>query len=500
MGLGAAAAILPGLAGKSAFAASGTLALAYGAMGANRHPYGISNATDSDIAELIFDPLFTMDAKAQVHPVLVESFRLVDPTRWRLTLRKGVKFHNGQPMTAEDAKFSIENMIKPESTGTSWLFSSRIDRAEVVDERTFDIITKQWDRDLLSTFGYISYVIPRSASDPKAFAQQPIGTGPYIFEEHIPNNRVVLRANPSYWGSRKPRFQKITVRQIAENSTRMSALIAREVDFASNISPDDAKSIQSAGINLAQGLSYRVVYIRFNLLADGPWKDKRVRHALNLAVDRDAIRKAVLGGYGADMRAPVAATVPTMHPRLSPYSYDPAAAKRLLAEAGYGNGFEVTLATPNGRYLKDREIAEAVAGQLEKIGVRVSVAPLEWGAYLQQTRTEKTTTGRKYGLSLMGWGNIASDPGWGLVPFEEKSSWNLGGYANPELEKILAKAKQETVGPEIRKLYQSAQEMVWDDAPWLFLYELPILVGHNQKIKGLKLRPDDIIKWHELGA
>jgi ABC-type transport system substrate-binding protein len=478
-------------------AAPELLRVAYGSLGANRHPHSISNLPDTDIANVIFDPLVTRNADGSIQPVLAEKVEPLGGDRWRFTLREGAKFHDGRPVTAKDVKFSLENFLNPATTN-GYLYLGWLDKVDIVNDRIVEVVSKRPYRVALANMAYLSHIIPSDATDAKAFAQKLIGSGPYRFVEFVPNDRVVVEANQQYWGS-KPKFKRIVFRQIAENSTRVAAVEAGEVDFASAVPVDDIATLRRAKLRVHITTTARTMFMRFNLLADSPIRDIRVRQALNHAVNRDALRKALLAEVGSDATSPVATGIKYRAADLPPYDFNLTKARALLAAAGHANGFQVKIATPNGRYLKDKEMAEAVAGQLEQVGVRAQIVPLEWATYLQQVRAEKDTTGRQYPISLMAWGNLIGDPDFSMVPFDSRSTaWNLGGYANDEVQSLIEKGRSTFDEKELGEIYAKAQQIIWRDAPWLFLFDLPSVDALSPMLEGYESRADEQIRWNQV--
>jgi len=472
-------------------APSGELRIAYGGFGPDRHPHSPTVVPDQDIVKLYSDPLMQLANDGSIEAGIATKWEQVSDTRYRLTLRQGAKFHDGRPVTAQDVKFSLENYRQSKNAEQ---YNVWLDHVDVVDDYTAEAVSKLPYRVAMSNTAYKSFIIPNGAADAKAFAQKPIGSGPYKFVQSIPNDRVVVEANRDYWGA-PPKFERITVRQIPEDATRLAALEAGEIDFVTNVPVDAGDRLQKAGLRVVSVPSNRMMFVRFNFATEGPWKDVRVRQALNYAVDREALSKALLGGQGVLAESPLGHGVAYYKKGLTPYSFDVDKAKQLLADAGFSRGFEATLVTPTGRYMKDRESAEAVAGQLEAVGVKLQLQPMEWGTYLQQLFTEKETTGKKYPMSLMAWGNPPMDPEFGLRGFAVGQPWNVGFYKNDEVETLGNQGLATFDTAKLTDMYSRIQQIVWNEAPWIFLYELPNIVAHSPKFQGYVGRLDEMIRW-----
>lgn len=476
--------VAPAAAPKAA-GPSGELRIAYGAIGPNRHPHYTTALPDDDIANLIFDALVTQTDDGKLTGVAAAKWDRVTDTQWRFTLKPGIKFQDGAPLTSADAKFTLDH---PPDTVFSQLYRQWLDKTEIVDEQTFDIFMKTPFRPAFSNMAFQSYVIPKTATDAKAFGQQLVGSGPYKFVEFVPNQRVVVEANTAYWGTPKPQFERITLRQITENSTRMAALEAGEIDFATNVPPDAINRLKGAGFQVSTVPLTRSMYVAFNLSQDGPWKDPKVRQALNYAIDKEGIRTALLDNLGAVLAGPVQSASKFFNKALKPYPYDPPRARELLAEAGLRNGFESTVVSPDGRLVKDREIAEAVVGQLEAVGVKLKLVPLEWATFLKERAT--------YPLVLTAWGNPQADAAQALRPFDPTEPVNFAKYANPEILSLMEQGRTTFDEAKAQAAYDKAQELLVRDAPWLYLFELPDIVAYSSKFAGFAHRSDEMKRWH----
>lgn len=492
----AAGGALVSVSAKDVFAQSKKqLRIAYGAIGADRHPFQLSITPDWDINALVFDSLISLGPNGEpVAGTATQKIERPSPVTIRLTLKPGLQFSNGAPVGAADVKVSMETYLRPEVLN-SYLYTPWLDRVEIVDDLTVDLISKRPFRIALGYMAYQSFIIPRTATDLQQFSRAPIGSGPYVIAETESSNRVLMRRNPKYTRQQLA-FDEILFRKIPEDSTRVAALLAKEVDFASSVRVEDVQSIRAMGGSVDELSTLRMMFVRFNMTFDSPLRDVRVRKAINHAVDRAAIQEAFYGGRGAIATAPVASGTRYYKDGLPPYSFDLAKAKQLMAAAGQSAGFSMKLATPMGRYYRDREIAEAIAGQLQQIGVKLEIVPLEWATYLQRVRTEWETTGKEYGLSLMAWGNPTQDTDFGVIPFDTVSNaWNIQGYKNDRVEELMTLGRTEFDEAKLQALYAELQARIWDDAPWLFLFEMPIINGMSGTLTGIRQNRTETMDW-----
>ncbi|MDO1582594.1 ABC transporter substrate-binding protein [Rhizobium oryzicola] len=492
----AAGGVLATASAKEVFAQSKKqLRIAYGAIGADRHPFQLSITPDWDINALVFDSLISLNSNGEpVAGTATAKIERPSPVTIRLTLKPGIQFSNGEPLGAADVKTSMETYLRPEVLN-SYLYTPWLERVEIVDDLTVDLISKRPFRIALGYMAYQSFIIPRTATDLQQFSRAPIGSGPFIIAETESSNRILLRRNQKYT-RKQPGFEEILLRKIPEDSTRVAALLAKEVDFASSVRVEDVQAIRSMGGSIDELSTLRMMFVRFNMSFDSPLRDVRVRKAINHAVDRVAIQEAFYGGRGAIAKAPVASGTRFFAEGLEPYSFDLAKARKLMAEAGHSSGFSMKLATPMGRYYRDREIAEAIAGQVQQIGVNLEIVPMEWATYLQRVRTEWQTTGKEYGLSLMAWGNPTQDADFGVIPFDTVSNaWNIQGYKNERVQELMTLGRTEFDPTKLKAIYDELQSRIWDDAPWLFLFEMPIINGMSGNLSGVRQNRTETMDW-----
>ncbi|OGL08640.1 MAG: hypothetical protein A3I17_01175, partial [Candidatus Rokubacteria bacterium RIFCSPLOWO2_02_FULL_72_37] len=345
----------------------------------------------SNLGANIFDTLVERDANNKLVPALAaEMPKPVSPTVWEVKLRKGVKFHNGEEFNAESAKFSIERVLKQPRGSAPF---RPIDHVEIVDPYTIRIVTKKPWPILVNalTFRQASMYPPKAYKDKDTayVSKNPIGTGAYKYVRWSKDEEIVLEAFDGHWRG-APRIKTVVFKPIPDDAVRVAALQNGEIDVAVNIPPHLAAIIDKhPKVFLSTAPSIRTIQLMFythqfdtkNKLVgpyQGPTADKRVRQAITYALDVDEIVKGVLDGKAVR----VATMLTSLHfgfdPALKPIKQDVAKAKKLLAEAGYPNGLDMILNTPQGRYVRDKEVAEAAAGQLTKAGIRATVRAHEF--------------------------------------------------------------------------------------------------------------------------
>lgn len=478
------------------------LVVAYGISPVTMDPQMHSNTVTESVLRNIFETLVVRsdDMKA-LEPGLATSWQQVDETTWQFKLRRGVRFHNGEAFNAAAVKFSIDRVLDPRQRVPLRTLVEPIQRVEVVDDFTINVVTRRPDPLLVGRFGgYATNIVPpgyvREKGD--AFvAVNPVGTGPYRFASWVRDGDLILETNPDYWGP-PPKFGTVIIKPIPESATRVAALRTGEADIIVNVPPPDIPAIRRSGRAEIHTIpSGRIMHAILNA-QEGPTANVKVRQALNHAVDVDSIIATILGGYGRRIATVVAAEDFGHDPNLKPYPYDLAKARQLLAEAGYPNGFDITFDCPKGRYPFDSEVCQALAGQLEQAGVRARVVFNEWALY--NSKSAARTLGA---LSLWGWGTLNFDADGRLrslfatVPAYPRGTARQT-YSNKDFDALVLQAI-ETTNPATRlRLYKMAQRILYHDAANLFLYQLVDIYGVSTRITW-KPRADEMV-WASRAA
>src|SRR5213592_2004416 len=461
----------------------------------------------SIIAAHIFETLWERDPNLKIIPALAtEMPKLVAPTTWEVKLRKGVKFHNGEDFNAESAKFSIERVKDPKLRASSNF--KPVESVEIVDPYTIRVHTnKPWPTFLtVMTFAQASMYPPKAYKDkqPADISRQPIGTGPYKFVRWAKDEEIVLEANDAWWRG-APKIKTVVFRPIPDDAVRVAALQNGEIDVAVNIPPHLANPIANhPRLFLTTAPSIRTIQLMFQThnfdekthqvtgVYEGPTKDKRVRQAIQYALDVDEIIKGVLDGKA--MR--VATMLPSMHfgfdPALKPIKQDLAKARKLLAEAGYPNGLEITLNGPQGRYVRDKEVAEAAAGQLTKAGIRTTLRTFEFVNYLNSM----VYVHKAGPVWLIGWGQGMMDAEGIYVPLFHTGSL-LSNYHNPDFDGMVDQAQTMMDEKKRLALFHQINKLWIEDAAAAPLYQQLDLYGASKRITW-KARSDERIKATEM--
>ena len=469
---------------RPATAPTGEITIVQGVDAESLDPMVTTNAGSRSMMLGMFDTLMWLDESLTPQPMLALSWAHPNDTTWRLRLRQGVRFHDGSPFNAEAAKYSLDRYFDPETKNPqAGDFRSAIKEVRVVDEQTLDVLTNGPYPAFPNAQFSIVMMSPSAVKAAGAqVAKKPVGTGQYRFVEWVPGERLVMEANPDYWGP-KARIQRVVWKPIAEASTRIVALRTGQADLIANVPPQLTSQLGEPDLRLERVLGI-IVTVMFNI-AVKPFDQVKVRRALNHAVNVDEIIQFVLGGAATRVAA---ATRPGMlghDPELRPYPYDPALARKLLAEAGYPSGFEAVLDAPNGRYLNDKAVAEAVAGQLAKIGVTVKVNTPDYPTLVRKIVRKESQ------FYLIGTVEPATEIAFPRA-FKAGGAF-YQGYQNAEAQELIDRANRTLDRAERDRMFRQVNRQVQQDAPWLFLYAQHDTFGLRARLQGFQPRPDPYV-------
>jgi peptide/nickel transport system substrate-binding protein len=462
----------------------------------------------SNVGAQMFESLLERDQNLKLYPALAaEMPKLVAPTTWEFKLRKGVKFHNGEEFNAEAVKFSIERLVNPANKLRGSSSFAPIDRVEIVDPYTVKIHTKKpWPV-------FLSHIALRQAAmyppkehagkDTAAISRNPIGTGPYKFVRWAKDEEIVMEAFPGYWGG-PAKVKTIVFKPIPDDAVRVAALQNGEIDVAVNIPPHLAGIIEKhPKIFLSTAPSIRTIQLMIythQMDKDhkptgpypGPTADKRVRQAIAYAVDADEIIKSVMDGKAVR----VATMLPSLHfgydPSLKPIKQDLAKTKKLLADAGFPNGIEITLNGPQGRYVRDKEVAEAVTGQLNKAGIKTTLRTHEFVSYLNNM----VYVHKAGPVWLIGWGHPTMEAEAIYVPLF-KSPNIFVNWHNEDFNGMVESAQSEMDNKKRLALYHRINKFWIEETPAVPLYQQIDLYGANRRL-AWKARSDELIRAYDM--
>ncbi|WP_442595378.1 ABC transporter substrate-binding protein [Parapusillimonas sp. JC17] len=452
---------------------------------------------NTQLSETIFDPLVRTDGNANPVPSLAESWT-ADGNVWTFKLRQNVKFSDGSPFTADDVLFTYDRVPKvPNSPSSYALYLSTVDKVEALDPHTVKITTKGPSPVLLANLSMVPIMSKKAASGPAPEGKTTVelnrgdglvGTGPYKFVSWKRGAEIVLDRNEHYWGD-KPDWNKVTYRPITNSAARVAALLAGDVDVIEDPPTDDLPKLKKdKNLYIQETPSVRVIYLALNQGkepppgmegTDGknPLTDRRVREALSLAIDRKAIVERVMDGVGlpaANLLAYPAFGTSEKHSKVA--AADAEKAKKLLAEAGYPNGFTLSLGSPDGRYTNDKRIAQVVASMWARIGVKTTVDTMAPSVFFKQRNAFAFST------YLAGWAASSGEmlnPMTSLVvtkdPARGIGTTNWSKYTNPEVDNLVLEASKTLDDAKRAELLKKAGDMAMEDYALLPLqFELSV--------------------------
>jgi peptide/nickel transport system substrate-binding protein len=452
--------------------------VAQGAEPATLHPLLETGLVEAGAYGNIYDPLVTLDADGRLIPALAESWEQRDDRSWIFHLRSGVAFHDGEVFDSESVRFTIEALLDPANSSPIRAQLDAIERVETPDAQTAVIVTKQPFAPLIRELTQLM-MIPKAHTERVGFgslADQPNGTGAFRFVERVRGDRIILESNDRSW-SGASLASRVELRRVPDTFTRMATVQTGESDLVTNVPIEQVPTLQAAGVHVVGRPGVQALYVRLHARKP-PLDDIRVRRAIAHAVDVDLIISTIYGGLARRITGPYPSEVFGYDPDAPLPTYDPDLARSLLREAGVADGTTLTLETPLGRYPKDGEVAQAVAGFLDTVGFRVQIGALEWGAYLQ-----KVQAGRGEHLFLLAGTNRTFDPHFTVVRlYGGNSALGRAYYGNPDIDPLAAQAAAEMDHDRRLALYGRILATLRADVPALWLTQLDDLYAVRPNI------------------
>lgn len=471
-------------------------------------PHFHNTTQNNNMSRHFFETLVKLGPNMELQPGLAKEWRPIDKTTWELKLRENVKWHDGSAFTSEDVIFSFQRAPNVPNSPSSFASITKEAKAvKAVDPLTVHITT-DGASPLLPNYLSLLPIISKKHGE-KATTEDynsgkaMVGTGPYKFSEYLPNNRVVAVRNDAYWGEVEP-WTKVTFKFLSSGAPRVAALLAGDVDLIDGVPPTDVERLsKDAKLRVVSGMSNRMIYLHMDSnrdrspfvfdskgepLAKNPLKDSRVRKAISMAINRDAIVRSLLDGLATPAGQLMPAGSFGISKELVPEKFDVEGAKKLLADAGYPNGFQMTLHGPNNRYVNDAAVAQVVAQLLTRAGMTTKVETMPASVYF--TRASKLD----FSLMLLGWGG--ADVQEAVMPLRSlvrtfnaqlgAGAANRGRYSNPELDKLIDQAMETLDRPARAEISAKATEMAIKDTAIVPMYFEQSTWGMK---RGLKYQP-----------
>lgn len=475
----------------------GTLVYGRGADAVSLDPINVTDGESIRVTHNVFETLLEYDENLELQPKLATEYSSSeDGLTWTFKLREGVKFHDGTDFNADAVVFNFDRWMDPENPyhkggdfpyypflygGFKGDENHLIEHVKATGEHELEIKLKRKTAPFLSYLAISMFGIASPAALEEFEGdvnEHPVGTGPFKFEEWNRNNTITLVKNPDYWMEGKPYLDKVIYQVIPENSARLNALQTGEIDVLDGMNATDTNAVEETeGLELLKRPSFNIGYMAFNT-EKKPFDDPKVRQAINMAINKEEIVDAFYNGLAETATSPLPPSLWGYDDTLDPYEYNVEEAKKLLAEAGFENGFETelyTMSNPRPYMPEPVKIAEAIQADLAEVGITAEIVSTEWATYLEDTKQGKHT------MAMYGWTGVMADPDNFLYPNlsktnTEKPAQNIAFYKSDEFTSLITEAR-ETIDQDKRiELYKQAQQLFQKDAPWVMLaYTTPPL-------------------------
>ena len=484
-------------------------------------PHSLNESLQLSVTGNVYEPLVGRNKDLSLTPMLATAWKQTSPTVWRFELRKGVQFHDGTPFTADDVLFSLHRTQVDGSDMKS--YTNDFKEVRKIDDYTVEIETKAPFPILpdVLTLVYImskkwceanQAVVPvdRRKGIENAASFRANGTGPWRLRERQPNVRTTFSRNGNYWGKIESNATDIIFTPIGNDSTRVAALLSGEVDVMEPVPVQDIDRVNNNPATRAiTGPELRTIFLGMdqkrdellysNVKGKNPFKDKRVRQAFYQAIDIEGIRKTVMRGASTPTAEMVGPGINGFQPDMKRLPYDVEAAKKLMADAGYPNGFEVAMNCPNDRYVNDSRICQAVAANLARINVKINLQAETKGTYFPKILRRDTS------FYMLGWTPSTYDAHNALnalmacVDDKGTGQFNLGSYCNPKVDELTRKIQSETDKSKRNAMIKEAFEIHAADVGHIPLHQQSLAWGVSKKVQLVQL-PDNFMffKWMSL--
>lgn len=478
-------------------------------------PYARNETFLLSFNQNIYDTLFRRDRNLKLEPSLATKAEIVNPTLWRFTLRQGVKFHGGEPFTADDVVFSLKRANGKGSNLVGNLTSVKDVRK--VSDFVVEIDTKYPDpllNDKVALIGIMSKIwaeknnaletADMTKSEENFATRNANGTGPFMIKVREPDVRTVLVPNPNWWDKPEHNLTEVIFQRVANDATRVAALLSGEIDMVYTVPPQDVERIKrTAGRRVLEAPETRIVFLGFNQQLDelpdtsvkgkNPFKDKRVREAFYRAIDVEAIKRTVMRGQSRPSALMVGQGLNGYDQSMDVRpKFDPELSKKLLAEAGYPNGFETRMDCPNDRYVNDEAICQAAVAMLAKVGVKINLVAQTRAKYFAQILRTASDIEKSPSISfyMLGWSPTATYDVHNV--FEsliqspsaatKKGLFNAGGYSNKKVDELSDKMEQETDKTKRDAYIKEATKLYLDDFAYIPLHQQVVVWASKDNV------------------
>ena len=449
-----------------------------------------ADITAGNASSPLYNSVVRLTLDNEIVPELAESWEISDDgTEYTFFLREGVTFHNGEAFNAESLVATWEYSKDP--TNDYAQDYAKVIEVEVIDDYTVKMVTAEPDPTFMTQLTGWAMLPPAYMAEVgiEGFAAAPVGTGPFVFVERIPGDRIIYDANPNYWEEGLPKVERVTFRIIGDSTTRLAAIQTGEVDIVNRLSADEISTLE--GISSVQVISYpndRVYYVAFKNVGNGvgtPLESQEVRQALNYAVNREGIIRGIFSGAGSLVTGFVMPTNLGFDDSIEPYPYDPEKARELLAEAGYGDGFEISMGCPTDAYLNINEVCLAIQRDLAQVGIETSVEFRTSNSYWSEPQY-----GNVGPMYVDSWstnlGEAINRLTGALIPGNYYTGWE-----DETLASLIAQIEVTVDRDDRAELYRQLQREMYDNPPFIYLYQPTNFEAININIAGYMPFPNE---------
>jgi peptide/nickel transport system substrate-binding protein len=482
-------------------------------------PYSLNEGFTLGVLANVYEGLTKREKNLEIIPGLAKRWEIIEPTRWRFYLRKGVKFQNGEDFTADDVVFSAERV---RANGSDLKTRIQPDTKVVkVDDHTVDFVLSapnpilhyEWDTWYIMSKKWAeanNSIMPQPATGQQAIyaALHANGTGPFRITEHQAGVRTVFKPNPGWWGKPEHNFNEVDFTTISNDATRVAALLSGDVDWIDPVPLQDVQRVNASGTaGVLSAPELRTIFLGFdqmrpellhsNVKGKNPFKDVRVRKAFYQAIDIEAIKSRVMRGFATPTALMISPLLFSRSGEFKRWPYDPEAARKLLADAGYKDGFEVTMDCPNDRYVNDEAICQAVAAMLARIGIKIDLLAQPKAKYFAKVLA---TGGYDTSFFLLGWTPGSLD-WWNVLNNivgcrDEKGNggpFNLGGYCNHQVDDLAGKILRETDLTKRDEMIAETMRIIHEEVSHIPLHQQALVWGVSKKMNVVQLANNAIL-------
>lgn len=459
-------------------------------------PHNLSDTLSGSAADTMYESLYDYKLDMSLEPVLATDYDVTeDGLEYTFYIREGVTFHDGTPLNAEAVKYNFDRVLDEEKNLRRRRNLLYVDNTEVVDEFTIKVTLKEPFAPMINRIASLSIISPAALEEfgDEGILTNPVGTGAYVFESWTPGDKMIVRTNENYWRE-GPKIDTLTFKPVTENGARIAMLQTGEADLIYPMPTEQVKTVENdKNIEVIEGPS-TIARFAFINMSKEKFSDVRVRQAMNYAIDKNAYAKVVKSGYAEELTSHVPTTI-EYHKAQTPYEYNLEKAKELMKEAGYPDGFEAHIWAPNDT--ENMKGMQFISQQLAEIGIDVEVIPMEEGTLSDSIYKAQTPEESEVNMWYVSWSAFDFDGATRNLFHSTNippAAPNVSYYMSDEADKLIDSGATEVDPAKRAEIYADLQEVIWNDAPWLFLGSDILLAAKRTTTEGIYVDPSGGIK------